>query len=164
MHQTASKCKQFQTCAYCQYKTRPFRKCRVPQGAVNLAAAALMAVFSCAVGESSTLEPPWAAVKLFILNFYKAVIGWKQMTQKIFVLSVVGGAFLILAHWVKFWLSPSQWQNFSPVLLGLKKIILGPRKPFFEEHFSGAIVSCRILLSLDIIFLPVHTIQRYLCY
>lgn len=46
--------------------------------------------------------------------------------------------------------------------LDWKKIILGRRKSFFEVYFSGAGVSCRIFLSLDIIFLPMHTTQRYL--
>lgn len=46
--------------------------------------------------------------------------------------------------------------------LDWKKNILGPRKPFFEEYFSGAGVSCRIFLSLDIIFLSMNTIQRHL--
>lgn len=46
--------------------------------------------------------------------------------------------------------------------LDWKKNILGPKKPFFEEHFSGASVSCRIFLSLDIIFLSMHIIQGHL--
>lgn len=52
-------------------------------------------------------------------------------------------------------ISPQSW-------LDWEKIILGLRKPLFEERFSGASVSCTIFLGLDIIFLSMHTIQRHL--